>query len=82
MNEHNGRLGSRPGIFKISTRKLDVVQMVKAWLLSLSKTKGLRAGYALESDANAAKNKNVNTIAGNGGRVMFIRHGVVSARNA
>ena len=56
--------------------------MAKAWLLSLSKAMSLRAGYALVSDANAAKNMNVNTITSNGAGKIIVRHGVVSARNA
>ena len=82
MNEHNGRLGSGPGIFKVSTCELDVVQLAKAWLLSLSKIKSLRIDNALVSDANAAQKMNVNTITSNGASKMLIRHGVVSARNA
>ena len=82
MSEHNGRLGSGPGSFKVSTCELDVVQLAKAWLLSLSKIKSLRVGYALVNDANAAQNMNVNTTTRKAASKMLIRHGVVSARNA
>ena len=82
MNEHGGKLGIGPGIFKVSTCELDVVQLAKAWLLSLSKIKSLRVGYALLSDANAAENMNVNTITSSGAGKMLARHGVVSAMYA
>ena len=82
MNVRNGRLGSGPGILKISTGKLDAVQMAEACLLRVSEIKHLKIGYALVSKTNAAQHMNINTIAGNGASKMLVRHGVVCARNA
>ena len=82
MNVRNGRLGSGPGILKISTGKLDAVQMAEAWLLRVNEIKHLKIECALVSKTNAAQHMNINTIAGNGASKMLVRHGVACARNA
>ena len=82
MNVRNGRLGSGPGILKISIGKLDAVQMTEACLLRVNEIKNLKIRNAFVSKTNAAQHMNINTIAGNGASKMLIRHGVVCARNA
>ena len=82
MNGRNGRLGSGPGILKISTSKLDAVQLAKAWLLRINEIKHLQIGDALVFKTNAAQHMNIDTIAGNGPSKVLIRHGVIGARNA
>ena len=54
MGKMVGLVGG-PGIFKVSTSKLNVVKLAEACLMRLSKIEGLRTRKAFKCDANAAQ---------------------------
>ena len=57
MNGQNGGLISGPGIFEVSTGKLNVVKLAEACLMRLSKIEGLGTRNAFKCDANAAQKR-------------------------